>query len=39
MERMISQVYPLGKINQALFELENGNPHRIVIRMDHTKEI
>jgi S-(hydroxymethyl)glutathione dehydrogenase / alcohol dehydrogenase len=39
LERMVSQVYPLEKINQALFELENGNSHRILIRMDHTKEL
>ena len=29
----------LEKINQALFELKNGNAHRILIRMDHTKEL
>ena len=39
LERMISQVYPLEKINQALIELKNGNAHRILIRMDHTKEL
>ena len=37
--KMVSQVYPLEKINQALFELKNGNAHRILIRMDHSKEI
>ncbi|MBM14717.1 MAG: acetoin dehydrogenase [Nitrospina sp.] len=35
LERMISQVYPLEKINEALSELENGRAHRILIRMDH----
>jgi S-(hydroxymethyl)glutathione dehydrogenase/alcohol dehydrogenase len=38
LERMISQVYPLEKINEALSELENGRAHRILIRMDHTEE-
>jgi Zn-dependent alcohol dehydrogenase len=36
--KMVSQVYPLEKINQALSELKNGRAHRILIRMDHTEE-
>lgn len=39
LERMISQVYPLEKINEALSELENGRAHRILIRMDHPQGI
>ena len=39
LERMISRVYPLNEINQALAALENGCVHRILIRMDHTEVI
>lgn len=39
LERMISQVYPLEKINEALSELENGRAHRILIQMDHHEKI
>ena len=35
LEKMVSQVYPLEEINQALSELEKGCAHRILIRMDH----
>jgi len=39
LERMISQTYPLEEINQALFELERGRAHRILIRMDHPQGV
>ena len=39
LERMISRVFPLEEINQALSELENGRTNRILIRMDHPQGI
>lgn len=37
LESMISKIYPLEEINQAMAELEKGSAHRILIRMDHPK--
>jgi S-(hydroxymethyl)glutathione dehydrogenase/alcohol dehydrogenase len=34
LRKMVSRVYPLEEINQALSELENGSACRILIRMD-----
>ena len=36
LEKMISSIYPLEEINQALSELEKGHAHRVLIRMDHS---
>ena len=39
LEKMISRVYQLEEINHALSELEKGQAHRILIRMDNSQEI
>ena len=39
LEKMISRVYQLEEINHALSELEKGQAHRILIRMDNSEEI
>jgi Zn-dependent alcohol dehydrogenase len=38
-EKMISRVYQLEEINHALSELEKGQAHRILIRMDNSQAI
>jgi len=39
LERMVSRIYSLKEINQALADLENGRVHRILVRMDHAEVI